>query len=154
MIKAEKLAVQKIDLNIEEITLLSSEEYKRFEDVIPLAGMPWWLRSLDDYDVIHAGAVDTNGGLHNDIVNIVSFCGVRPALKIQIPKSSNLVVGDKIQIAGYGWTVIAPGLILCDEVFGPMPFRQDWKAFDANVYEKSDVKKWLDERATENKLIS
>lgn len=52
-------------------------------------------------------------------------------------------------LAGYTWTVISDKYILCDRIVEKTPFRQDWEAPDANVYEKSDIKRWLENWAQE-----
>ena len=48
------------------------------------------------------------------------------------------------------WTMIGDSLALCDDVVGSCAFRKNWKAQDANIYEKSDIKKWLENWAEEN----
>lgn len=76
--------------------------------------------------------------------------GVRPALQILNPESSNLNPGDQLEVVGHGWTVLNGGLALCNEIIGRTQFRKDWEAPDANVYERSDVKRYVEEWAKEN----
>ena len=84
-----------------------------------------------------------------DYVHSDGIC-VRPALRILNLASYNLHAKDTIRLAGKRWTVISDDLILCDEIVGNCAFRDDYEAPDANDYEKSDVKKWLENWAAEN----
>ena len=149
--KVEKIIknTKEIDLQIEEITLLSKEEYLAAKDIIPARHDWWWLRSPYRYDTNYAGVVRSIGNFNYDPV-VDGSDGVSPALKIRDLKSSNLEVGDQIILAGYTWTVISDDYILCDSIVGKTCFRKDWKAPDANVYEKSDIKKWLEAWAKEH----
>ena len=57
------------------------------------------------------------------------------------------------ELAGHTWTVIADDLVLCDDIVGYACFRKDHNAKDANDYEASDVKKWLENWAVENGIV-
>ena len=107
----------------------------------------WWLRSPYFRSSNNAGEVVDDGWV--DILDVDRTDGARPALKIRNLVSSNLKIKDQIQLAGYTWTVIAEDIILCDEIVGHTAFKKDWKAQDANVYEKSDIKAWLKNWAKE-----
>ena len=140
---AEKYITEPTELEITGITLLSKEEYEAHQDLICLKNDCWWLRSPYSNDVNDAGFVDDYGYL--DIYNVGdSIVGVSPALQICNLESSNLEIGDKFKLKGYTWTVISENLAQCDGIIGYSPFRRDWKAKDANVYEKSDVKKYVE----------
>ena len=139
-----------INIEISEITLLSIEEYEAAQKNIPVIPEWWWLRSPGGYDARAAGV--SIGGSVDDFGNYVNFnyfC-VRPALRISNLACFNLHAKDTIRLAGKNWTVISEDLILCDESVGNCSFRKDYQAPDANVYEKSDVKKWLENWAAEN----
>jgi len=142
--KAEKMIriIEPIDIEINGITLLSIEEYEACKYIIPNINFWWWLRS-PGYSSINAANVSNVGNV-SDFGNYVNYDdrAVRPAL---IYESSNLQIGDKIKIVGYNWTVISDSMILCDDVVGFTYFRKDWRANDANDYEKSDIKKWLND---------
>lgn len=146
----KQITIEKeIDVQISEITLLSKEEYSFAEEVIrPIDGW-WWLRS-PGYSQDNAALVRYAGSLSSTYVGNDSGC-VRPALRIRNPKSSNLKVGDKLQVAGYVWTIVLGTadkfVALCDDSIGTIAFRYDWKADDANDFEKSDVKRYLNEWA-------
>ncbi len=71
--------------------------------------------------------------------------GVRPVLLISNLRSLNLKEGDKVEWGDYTWTIISDQYALCDKCIAWLPFREDLEAKDANVYEKSDVKKYLDQ---------
>lgn len=137
-----------MEIKFSEITLLSIEEYESNKDLIPAFDYWWWLRSPGSFqngaaDVTVRGALDSS--------NVSYTCGVvRPALRIWNLESSNLESGDKLIIAGKTWTVLRGGLVLCDESIGYSAFCEDVSASDANVYEKSDVKKFVEGWAKEN----
>lgn len=142
-------------LKVTGITLLSVEEYKKAKVYIASIGGWWWLRSpggSSNYaaDVGPAGDVD----IYGDNVLYGNTC-VRPALEVTNLKSFNLNPKDRIiDLAGYDWTVISDTMVLCDESIGYHCFREDWKAPDANDYEKSDVKRFLESWAAEKGIIS
>lgn len=149
----ERLIREEASLDIQGITLLSIEEYEAYRPYIGPAGYTWWLRSTGNYSAYAAcvgsrGYVDSYGQVvgYNDIA-------VRPALQITNLESANIKIGDKFCLFGYKWTVISKELALCDEVVGKHAFREDWQAEGTNDYEKSDVKRfleeWFDERCKE-----
>ena len=147
---------------IKGITLLSTEEA---EDLLTKEQRKrkfegeecwWWLRSPGNNQK-YAAVVGSDGSVYyfGDYVSNVDNCG-RPALILSSLKSSNLKsikelgVGERFEFGGYTFTIISNKLALCDEVIAKMAFRKDWKTEDANVYEKSDIKKFLDNWFKEN----
>ncbi|MBR6252749.1 MAG: hypothetical protein IKR04_02805 [Clostridia bacterium] len=147
--KAKKIIKQEIDLDIAKITLLSEEEYEAAKNIIPVRDDRWWLRSpIEFFEPIATYLVSKVGKLDSSYVP--DIYGVRPALKIRNLKSSGLIIEDKIELAWHAWTVISDELALCDDIVGHTFFREDMKAEDANNYEKSDIKKWLENWAAEN----
>ena len=137
-----------MEIKFSEITLLSIDEYKSNRDLIPAFNYWWWLRS-PGYDQRSAMCVTADDSLLDDYVYLTNGF-VRPALRIWNPESSNLVPGNKLIIAGETWTVLRGGLALCDGAIEISEFRKDESASDANVYEKSDVKKLVEDWAKEN----
>ena len=135
-------------IEIDEITLLSLEEYETYQNAIPKIAAWWWLRSPNASIVANAPDVDNDGLIHT--ISVTSDDGIRPALRIKNPESFDIGIGDKFRLAGDMWTMIGDGLALCDDVVGNCAFRKNWKAQDANIYEKSDIKKWLENWAEEN----
>ncbi len=135
--------VNDTEIEVTEITLLSVEEYEAAKDNIPPLNEYWWLRSPGFYSNI-AACVAPDGGVHDigDYVNAGSV-GVRPALRVN-PQSLNLQIGEKAQYGGHTFTRITEDMLLCDEFICKMTFRKDWQADNANDYEASDVKTFLD----------
>ena len=150
-IEVERIITLLDKLDITGITLLSVKE----ADALPLdirgIGKPWWLRSPggdDDYvAVVYGdGYVYINGHCVHDAY------GVRPALIVNL-ESSGLEIGDKFKLAEQTWTIISDEYALCDDIIDVRAFRYEDKAFDANDFEKSDVKKFLKSWARENGIV-
>lgn len=132
--------------SIIEITLLSIEEYEASEDNIPPLAHWWWLRSPGILSR-SAACVRPGGGVCGNgyYVNYANI-GVRPALRVN-PESINLSIipiRGKTRFGGEIWTRIAEDVFLCDRNICQMPFRKDHQA-DANCYDTSDIKPYLDE---------
>ena len=153
-----------IEIQVKEITLPSveevEEEHKKPHHGILASVIWWWLRSPSNaYDtVIDASkrvmTVCMNGAIYydGDTADTASG-GIRPVLRIVNDESQRFEVGDKITVAKKMWTAIKPNLFLCDENVGRSCFREDRQAEDANNYEKSDIKVWLDNWAIENGIV-
>lgn len=139
------------ELCVEKITLLSIKEYEERKNNIRPSKY-WWLRSPGFSSCLAAGVLD--GGCIDGFGFYVNYdyLAVRPALIIN-PESTNLQVGDRIFYKEHRWTAIDKNMLLCDEPVTYMPFRKDWKAPDANDYEHSDVKKWLEDWAKTNGIL-
>ena len=147
----KKHVLQDAEIEIEKVTLLSAEEYVLNETIIPRIHNWWWLRSPGNFQDT-AAYIDYDGSINHNGVSDNSGCA-RPALKIKNPEAANLLPGDKIEAAGYIWTMLNDELALCDYYVGRLSFRDDLQAEDANMYEASDVKKWLEKWAVENGLV-
>ena len=150
--KAELITTKPIDIEIKGITLLSIEEYEAYKEHIKSVNYWWWLRS-PGYDSFLAAIVNSDSSVYNFGYSVdYDRDAVRPAL-IFSRDSSNLNIGDILIIAGYEWTVISDNLIHCNDSIGKCPFRKYWKAPDANIYEASDVKKFVEKWATEKGIL-
>ena len=141
------------------ITVLSADETlnllsggKRFEYRKCLykgEPCPWWLRDPGHYENF-AAFVEENGTIRewgrpvNGEMLGENTC-VRPALTLSNIESSGISEGDTFKFHGYTFTVISNEYALCDEAIANIMFRMDSEAEDANVYEKSDIKKFLDD---------
>lgn len=144
-------------LDVTGITLLSIEEYEAAKEFIQLihCWCWWWLRSPGYYSRLAAyvndfGRVYTRGFYVNS-----TYIVVRPALRIANLNSLDLNTGDQIiGLAGHDWTVISDDMAICNDGIGEHCFRKDWREPDANDYEKSDVKKFLETWAEEKGIIS
>lgn len=134
-----------LNLDINDITLLSKEEYKTYRDRIPKTSESWWLRSPGRDDILAACVYGGAGGVYASGVRVDYTLGVRPALKIGGLSSSEIEIGDRFRWSGYTWTIISDKLAQCEDIIGNYPFRKDWRAEDANVYESSDIKKFVED---------
>lgn len=139
-----------MDITIDKITLLSAEEYERCKEHIPAVNYWWWLRTPGNYS-FGAALVYDDGYVSRDVDYVgYDYVSVRPVVVVRLnPESPNLQIGDKLDFAGYTWTMIDANMALCDSVVGQTSFRKDSDAPDANDYEKSDVRKWLEQWAKE-----
>lgn len=134
-------------LKITGATLLSTQEADELPQHLKLQkpyGKLWWLRS-PGLDRISAAYVRFDGS--------VFFSGhyvgdeeipVRPALKLEDRELSGLHIGDRFEFGSAEFEIISDNLAFCTKDIGCCAFREDWKAKDANIYEASDVKKFID----------
>lgn len=133
------------ELEITRATLLSIEEAKQLPLELRKYTSRWWLRS-SGYDSYHAANVGYAGVVDNDGVCVPKDCfWVRPALQISNLNSSNLNVGDKFEFDGKPFKIISDNFAFCLTDIGRHCFREDWRANNANDYEKSDIKKYIDD---------
>lgn len=139
------------ELDITGITLLSKEEYNEYRNHIPPRNFWWWLRSPYTGSGGSAGCVDDDGDVYDYTVDD-TYVGVSPALICNF-ESANLIIGDEFKLKGHTWTVISDKYALCNGNIGFRCFREDWKADDANVYETSDVKKFIEKWWSEGKAV-
>lgn len=143
-IKKQITSEQELDVDIKGVTLLSLEEYSACRDMVPTSGTYWWLRSPGSLGG-HACAVGDNGSVYSYgyVVHLGSNRGVRPALIFE-PGSSKLSAKDKVKVNDRWYTVISENMMLCDEIVGSTCFSISNPSEETNVYENSDVKKWLE----------
>lgn len=133
---------------IEDVTLLSIEEYKKHKDDIPFVSTWWWLRSPGG-NTNYAARVDYFGSIDYFGDRVSHGDGnIRPALKLGTTRGC--YVGMTFELCVYEWTLIDDDLAICNEIVGQTCFRDDADARDANDYEKSDIKKWLANWVLEN----
>lgn len=137
---------------IKNITLLSRDEAEKLPQDIRKFSTWWWLRSV---------GVDFNSAAYVFDTGIVNYLGydvnntdpgVRPALICDNLESLDFKIGDYVTALGKIWQYIGNDMILLSgEPLTRMAFRKESDAPDANVYEKSDVKKYLDNWLKTNK---
>lgn len=145
---------KQININdINGITLLSAEEAESIPKYIRSIGKFWWLRSLSFLSNSATG-VNSNGLVGSSCLYVkfgIKAC-VRPALILNL-KYSNLKNMDRVSLFGHTWTVVLNKYLLCDKSIGYCSFRKNYEADDSDIYEKSDVKtyieKWLKEKLNE-----
>ena len=136
-----------INLKITGATLLNVDEARNLLTADERAYSNWWWLRTPGYflfcsiEVNPDGSVNRNGNYVNDS----SVC-VRPALTIENLDSSNLKIGDTFKIKEYEFRVISANLAwLYRQDIGNCTFHKELEADDVNDYEKSDIKKFVDE---------
>lgn len=140
--KVKKITTKSIDFDAVGATLLTVEEAKQLPDeVLNAVHDSWWLRSPGRYVKYAACVFGVNGRVFDFGDFVYKELGVRPVI---IFKSSDLEVGDKFIAFGYKWTVVFPNKALCNDIIRYSAFHKDCQASDANVYEKSDIKEYVD----------
>lgn len=144
MIIANKVIYKKINIDVAGVTLLSIEEAEELPISLRRYHDWWWLRS-PGYTQDFAASVSIGGSVLAGGSGVCSrrVC-VRPALKIRNLESSDLMVGDRFSFGGVKFEVITDSLAFCTDDIGCCAFNKDYKAQDANIYEVSDVKKFID----------
>jgi hypothetical protein len=128
------------ELDITGATLLSYEEYEKYKTRISRRDYWWWLRSPGS-SMLDAFFVDNWGYIYSDSI-LDNAVAVVPALKIIL--NSDFKIGDKIKFGSNTFTIISDNYALCDNNIGYHWFREGFEINDANNYEKSDVKKFID----------
>lgn len=130
-------------MKIKGARLLTTEEYHRYNvlNLIKRANKGWWINA-NSHDYVRA-VVSFNVQSEDVKVHATRRYDVRPVLLL--PENSGLKLGCKFYFGGHVFTVISKEHALCDDRIGISPFRDDWQASDVNVYEKSDVKIFIDE---------
>lgn len=141
-IKMSKITLEN-GITVTGATLLTVEEAKRLPKSILKIDYPWWLRSPGNYANLAAyvysyGSVSYYG---YDVDDYVS--GVRPALNIHL-ESPIPLVGSRFVFGDKGFEIISESQALCTGIVDECVFRKDRTADDANDYEASDVKKFVD----------
>ena len=119
-------------LSTEEAETLLSREERKYED--------WWRLRSPGTDSSHAAGVDYLGSVNYFGLDVYrNDVAVRPALQIKDLRSSNLKVGDRFEFGGKLFRIISDELAFCEEDIG-------YHRFDAetNVYEQSEIKKFVD----------
>ena len=140
----QKHTTDDVDLDITGATLLSIEEAEKLPLEMGKYDTWWWLRSPGTDSnaayVYYDGTPRRNGDYVENSDNTV-----RPALQIENLKSSNLQIGDTFDFGGKAFKIISNNLAFCLTDIGEYCFREDYRAEDSNKYEKSDVKKYVDD---------
>ena len=130
-------------LRIIGVTLPSIDEAKQLPLELRFYKDWWWLRSAGSYSNF-AAVVRNDGSLSAAGNTVDASNAVRPVLQIDI-KSSIFKVGDTFIFGGKYFDIITDEFAFCQTDIGTCAFREDWEAEDANTYEKSDAKKFVDE---------
>ncbi len=137
--------LNKADLKVEDISLLTLEEVEQLPGSIRFYACSWWLRSAG-YTSHHAAWVNHDGSTFGlgEPVNY-DFCAVRPTLTISNLESLNLKIGDVLTIKGEEYRYIGGNKALYNDEVVCHRFDEE-----SNNYEQSDIKKivdkWFEER--------
>ena len=135
----------KAKLEITGSTLLSVEEAEALPQHLRPYKDWWWLRS-PGYTQSTAALVRNFGGVFVFGLSVNhDNDAARPALKIRNLESSDFKVGDKFEFGGAEFEIVSDNLAFCTGDIGRCAFRKDREAEDANIYEASDIKKFVDE---------
>ena len=146
--KVTRIITQELDLEITEATLLTIEEArklpKRLRTYDGTNDEWWWLKS-PGLCPNHVTFVDSDSFVNSfgDYAYVDNI--VRPVLIISNFDSSNLQIGDTFEFGNEKFEVISNGKAFCLGYINYMEFRKDPDAPDANDYEKSDIKKYIDD---------
>lgn len=131
-------------LEIIGATLLTTEEVEKLPwEILKIGCCWWWLRWPGNFRYT-AAYVDSIGSVRYCGIDVDCTYGVvRPALIINL-ESSALQIGDKFLFGDKEFEIVSDTRALCTESIGNCAFREDWKAKNANDYESSDIKKFVD----------
>ena len=131
---------------IKDIGLLTVEEAEKLpKDILKFSNW-WWLSSpgVLNFSVAY---VDDNGIANARGLAVYFIFSVRPILICDNIDSFGLKLGDKVSAFGKEWQYIGDDrILLYGEPLTEMEFRDaDEQTPGLNDYEKSDVKKYLDD---------
>lgn len=130
-----------MECKVLEATILTLEEYDRYQHLIPDVENWWWLRSPRNYayGLAHVFTDGTVGSANRAATN----GGLRPALKLKVGKCKYLAPGDKLELKGAEYTVmdIADDVVfvLSDEIIARRQFDKT-----SNQWETSELKEYLE----------
>ena len=145
MPRERKKRVEK--LHFDSATLLSVEEVKELLSDEDRAYYEWWWTrtvGTDNHcvaDISVYGNIYTKGNRPDLDYSIV----VRPVLIISGLKESGFGIGDTFKFDGKIFKIISENLAFCTEDIGHHQFNNDFKAEDANIYDNSEVRRFVDE---------
>lgn len=127
------------------ITLLSEgEALSLLSKTERMYNSHWWLHSPGSHNR-YACSVDSQGDIDRSGRNVYlnDYC-VRPALKINL-SASDFKIGHIFSLGGKEFKIISDGLAwMYKDDIGKCAFCEDWEAKNANVYEVSDIKKYVE----------
>ncbi len=142
--KVEQIITKPVELEIIGVTLLSVEEAEKLPIRLRQYNREWWLRSRGVHQ-LYATSVYYDGSVNDEGYNVnYAFNCVRPALIIKNLGSSALQISDVFIFDGKKFEIIDDETAFCLEDIGCRRFRDNWRVKDANNYESSDVKKFVD----------
>ena len=125
-------------------TLLSASEAKNLDKEILKADKDWWLGSRGNNDYFAACVIGDTGYVYGPGDRVDFSFGVRPALIISDLESFGYKTGESVHFGGHSFTIISDRYALCNDIIGECAFRKDSKAENANEYEISDIKRYVE----------
>lgn len=141
-----KKQMQDAGLRVGEITLLTTDEAKKYASVIPKVEKAFWVQpgSRPVYSDHHAFTVGPRYLDRADSLDVErGLAEVHPALRMKTSRYPKLHKGDKLALLGNEWTVldVSPKevLLFSDKSFDSRKFGKA-----GPYYETSDVKQYLD----------
>ncbi len=143
-------------IEVTGITLLSEEEFREVQNCLPKRDLSaWWLRKARAGNSGVVAYVYKHNKVGYDDTYDYADCdlGVSPALIIANLSTSNLRIGDDFEWAGQAWRVVSDKYAQCLGIIGMHAFRFDCVADDADEYESSDVKKFIEWWAAQKGLV-
>ena len=148
---------REFDLDILGATLLTINEAEKLPVRLRRYDRWWWLKSRSvslgieginfNAYTAYAAYVDGDDATIDAIGDKVSYEDgkVRPAIIISNLSALNLQFGDIFEFGDKEFEIISDNKAFCLSDIGQCAFRNDAEALDANIYEKSDIKKYVDE---------
>lgn len=134
------------DCEIQSISLLSIEEYKKYKrriDAMKKKPLFWWLKSSGKTND-SVLCIENDNNKNKVIERQIDFSScVRPVLRIKT--DTKIKTGHIVAICGYDCTVIDKFEDIAFVIFNePL---EDWFCFDenSNNWEKSEIKRYLEE---------
>ena len=136
-------------MEIEKITLLTKDEYKKYKCIIPLIKDLWWLRSPGS-DNNRVCSVNYEGCVYSSGSDITHNIGVRPVLIIRLPLNDTRcfykpekLIGTSVKYGDYTWTVLKAEAgvlqVICDQLIVNRRFDPR-----SNEWCVSELKRWLE----------
>lgn len=139
-------STEPIDITFTGARLLAKEEVEELPKRLRLHTNWWWTNSANAlYSSIVLCVFGDSGCVSNEYT-----CNANVARPALLFKSKSLKIGDRFSVAGLEFEVITDDLAFCLSDIGECRFRNDVEAKDANQYETSDVKKFVDNWFKEN----
>jgi len=123
---------------IDDIFLLSKEEYRKYKSLIPILDDWWWLRS-PGYISYSAAVVNGVGSVRSNGYYVALCSGVaRPVLRIPNLKFLDIKPGDILIIFGREWVLLDKDLVIAKKEIRKHRFDKE-----LNNYETSEIKQYL-----------
>lgn len=131
--------IKESDLDILGATLLTKEEAEQLPERLKKYDDWWWLKSPSRYS---DGAMYVSTSCCISYKGVLSVGKVRPVLVISSLESSGLKIGDTFNFRDKKFEIISNDKAFCLGDIGHCAFRQ---GLGFNVYEKSSIKRYVDE---------